>query len=189
MEIISAPAHQLNTTSKHALIALDQSSKAVGWVVFIDGVFESSGVLKPDPPDYDLLRVWMKDMIGQLRAEGNEVEVVVESVYLASYPVRDKKTGRIIMQPQAQTFKVLVQTQSHVWAATREMGIPVCEMTAFDAMKALTGINNIATKREVRKAAMIENAERLLGTTVTEHQADAYGLALAFLQNKQPATP
>jgi len=157
-----------------ALIALDQSSSAVGWVVFLNGVFESSGVLKPDPPHFDLLRYWVKDMVGTLKDDGYTVEVAVESIYMAIYGGR----------PQVQTFKVLAQTQAHIWAAARDMKVEVSEVTAYDAMKSLTGINKVATKRDVRKEAMIANATRLIGQPVSEHESDAYGLALAYLQRQ-----
>lgn len=161
-----------------ALVALDQSSHAVGWVVFLNGEFESSGVLKPDPPNFDLLRHWVKDMVGTLKNEGYDVTVAVESIYLAFFGGK----------PQAQTFKVLAQTQAHIWAAAREMGVEVVEVSAYNAMKTLTGINKVATKREVRKAAMIEAATEFIGQEVSEHEADALGIALCFLEQQQ-ATP
>ena len=158
-----------------ALIALDQSSTHVGWCVFLNGVFESSGVLKPDPPNYDLLRYWVKDMVGQLKAEGYEVTVAVESIYLAFFGGR----------PQAQTYKVLAQTQAHIWAAAREMHTEVVEISAYNAMRTLTGITKVATKREIRKAAMISHAKDFIGHEVSEHESDALGLALYWLEQEQ----
>lgn len=183
MDKITNP--KVDSNIPKALIALDQSSTNVGWVVFLDGVFESSGVLKPDPVDYDLLRFWVKDMIGTLKTDGYEVDVAVESIFLKSYPVKDKKTGKMKMQPQAQTFKVLAQIQAHVWASARDMGCKVTEITAFYAMKTLTGINEVATKTEIRKAAMKKHAEEFLGYEVSEHEADALGIALYFLEQQQ----
>lgn len=158
-----------------ALIALDQSSSAVGWVVFLNGEFESSGVLKPDPPDYDLLRGWVKDMTGTLQGEGYAVDVCVEGIYLKFFKGK----------PQVQTYKVLAQCQAHIWAASRDMGCKVTEVTAYDAMKTLTGINQVATKTEIRKAAMKEHAAEFLGYEVSEHESDALGIALYFLEQKQ----
>lgn len=160
--------------SKRALVALDQSSSAVGWCVFLDGDFESSGVLKPDKPDFDMLRLWVKDMVSTLQNEGYDTLVAVESIYLAIFKGK----------PQAQTFKVLAQTQAHIWAAARDMKANVVEVTAFDAMKTLTGINNIATKREVRKSAMMSAAKDLIGYEVSEHESDAIGIALACLRKQ-----
>lgn len=169
MTITSSPAN------RKALIALDQSSKAVGWVVFLDGEFESSGVLKPDPPNFDLLRTWVKDMVSSLRNEGYVPEVIVESIYLAFFGGK----------PQAQTFKVLSQTQAHIWAAARDSGVNVVEVSAYDAMRSLTGITKVATKREVRKEAMITAAKDFIGYDVSEHESDALGLALHFLETEQ----
>lgn len=172
MTIISPKTDNAN---RYALVALDQSSKAVGWVVFLDGAFESSGVLKPDPPNFDLLRLWVKDMVSTLKNEGYDVTVAVESIYLAFFGGK----------PQAQTFKVLAQTQAHIWAAARDSGVEVVEVSAYDAMHTLTGINKVATKREVRKAAMIDAAKEFIGYEVSEHESDALGLALYMMEQKQ----
>lgn len=143
------------------LVAFDQSSSHVGFAIFEKGAFAVGGDYKPDKPNYDALRNFVKNLV----SFGDTV--VLESVYLGLNP---------------HVYEELIRVQSHIWAAARDAGCSVNVVTPFEALKALTGITNPKTKSANRKAAMVEHAARLVGETVSEHQADAIGLALAYLR-------
>jgi Holliday junction resolvasome RuvABC endonuclease subunit len=157
------------------LLALDQSSTHVGYAIFKDGILAHWDEFKPDPPHYDALRTEVRRLI----LEHSIDTVVVETIYLAFFG------GKV----QAQVFKVLATVKAHIWAAARDAGCEVVEVSAYHAMKALTGITKVATKREVRKAAMIEGAFKLTGEVVSDHVADAVGLGLAYIQSLQVHVP
>ena len=157
------------------LLALDQSSTHVGYAIFKDGVLTHWDEFVPDSPNYDALRKFIKKTIKE-----NAIDIViVETIYLAFF------RGKV----QAQVFKVLATVKAHIWAAARDAGCEVVEVSAYHAMRALTGITKVATKREVRKAAMIEGALKLTGEAVSDHVADAVGLGLAYIQSLQVHVP
>lgn len=156
---------------RECLIAFDQSPLHVGRCIFLDSQPKSWGEYEPDPPHYDELRRWMRDMIGVFHSDGYHVTVILESIYLKFYGGK----------PQVDTYQKLCRIQSHIWAIAREMGADVVEITPYKAMAALTGIREITTKSEVRKAAMIASASKLVGETVSEHIADSVGLGIAYL--------
>lgn len=150
----------------------------------IGDVIESYGEERADPPNYDLVRDWVRDHIGTLQDEGYHVICVVEDLYLNYYPVRNNKTGRVERKPQVKVFETLVRVQSHIWAAARDMKCQVEVITPYEAMHVLTGITDVKTKREIRKAHMVKCASEMLGTTVSDHVADALGIGLAFLKKQ-----
>src|SRR3990172_9121384 len=173
----------LGDVVKESIFALDQSTKHIGFAIFLDGVLESYGEEMADPPDYDLVRNWTRDHIGTLQDEGYHVTCAVETLHLHYYPVKNPKTGRVERKPQVKVFEKLVRVQSHIWAASRDMKCPVVQVTPYDAMHVLTGISKITTKSEDRKAAMVLYATKIVGEAVSDHVADAIGIGLAHLSN------
>lgn len=157
------------------LLALDQSSTHVGYAIFKNGVLTHWDEFVPDPIHYDALRAEVRRLIAKHSID----TVVVETIYLAFFG------GKV----QAQVFKVLATVKAHIWAAARDAGCEVVEVSAYHAMRALTGITKVATKREVRKAAMIEGALKLTGEVVSHHTADSIGLGLAHLQSLSAHAP
>jgi len=143
-------------------VAFDQSASNVGWAKMVDGVFETGGVYKPDDkPDYDHLR----DFVRSIVSPGDTV--IVESIYFGINP---------------NTALELVRVQSHIWSEARRLGCDVVEIRPFAALKAFTGITSPRTKSKERKAAIVKSATLLLGEPVSEHFADALGLAWAYLK-------
>ena len=152
-----------------AIVALDQSTTKIGWVVLIGKDVESFGELDPDKPHYDLVRTWIRDMAGTLMAQGYKVTVVVEDVYLATWNSK----------PQVHVYDVLLSIREHIHAATRDIGAGYLVVKPYDALVALSGVTDPKTKRENRKRIMIAAAELTLNEKVSEHVADSLGLAFA----------
>jgi len=158
--------------SNMVILAFDQSQSTIGWVLMLGKDVHSHGQFKPDPIHFDKVREWVRGCIGQLIKDGFKLEnitVATEDVYLAHYNNK----------PQVHTLVTLLSIREHIHAASRDMGVNYLVITPFNAMNALTGINNIYTKREERKAAMMKSAELLLGEKVSEHEADALGVGMA----------
>jgi len=178
---------------KDAIFALDQSTTHIGHAIFLEGVLDIYGEGIADPPHYDLVRKWVRSHIKILQDDGYNVTCAVETLHLHYYPVKNNKTGRVDRKPQVQVFEKLVRAQSHIWAASRDMGCSVVQVTPYDAMRILTGISDIKTKREDRKTAMVLHASKMLGETVSDHVADAVGIGMAYLSNSngrvQPPAP
>ena len=144
------------------VVAFDQSTVSVGWVCMSNGVFETGGVFHPkEKPNYDDLRAFVRSIV----SPGDVV--VVESIYFGINP---------------NTALELVRVQSHIWATARDLGCLVEEIRPYASMRSLTGITSVKTKSKERKAAMVKYATLLLGEPVSEHFADALGLAWAYLK-------
>lgn len=162
--------------SKLALVSLDQSTANIGFSIFLDGVLESWGLLKPDWPRLDLVRAFVKDYCSQLKSEGYDVTICCESIYLGVNPL---------------TFRQLAILMGHIQAATYECGARFELVTANEALFALTGIQTSPkhpVKRPQRKALIIEAASSLAGEPLKEDVADSIALGLAHLKKQaEPA--
>jgi hypothetical protein len=153
-----------------AVLALDQSSSHVGWASFLNGKLESWGTLIPDPPNYNLLRAWVKDFIGQFRHEGYTVDVLCENVYF-------NKTN-------PHTFEVLCICRGHLHAATMDMNAGWTIVNSQHALSVFTGLP-ASTRREDRKKAIMMKASEITGERPNEHESDAIAIGFAFLHDKQ----
>jgi len=160
-----------------AILALDQSTSKIGWVVLIGNDVDSFGEFDPDKPHFDDVRAWVKDMAGTLKAQGHDVTVVVEDVYLAKY--YDSKTKQ--WRYQVHTYDVLHSIREHIHAAARDVGADYLVVKPYDAMVALSGVTDPKTKREDRKRIMKAAAELTLNEKASEHVSDALGIAFAAL--------
>ena len=154
---------------RRAVVALDQSTRMVGWAIFLENGknwrIESWGNHKPDPPDYDTLRVWLRDTIGTLQAQGYDVHVPIETVYVG---------------PNRNVSLILSHCQGYFHAIVREMSATYAEVTPAQSLKEMTGIT-ARLKREQRKEAMCRVALEVLGESVTDDIADAVGIGKAYI--------
>jgi len=153
------------TSTRYAVLALDQSSHTCGWSSWLDGQLEGWGEYEiMDYPTLDNFRGWIREFLEQFEAEGYLPVVVAETIYLGLNP---------------QTFKVLAWMQGNLNAAVRDVGRELVFISPNEALKTLTGKSKL--KRVDRKKAMIEAASKIAGKSVSNDEADAIGLGYAYL--------
>lgn len=161
------------------ILATDQSTKVVGWCTLVGKEPEDWGEYVPDPPHYNGLRGWIKDMIRSLYADGHRhIVVAVEDVYLAFF-----KPGK----PQVHVYQTLLSTREHIHAAAMDMSVrsdldfqlSYHVIKPYEALVSLSGVTNTRTKRKERKRIMTAAANAVLRDSVSEHTADALGIGLA----------
>lgn len=153
------------TSTRYAVLALDQSSHTCGWSSWLDGQLEAWGEYEiVDYPTLDSFRNWIREFLEQFEAEGYFPIVVAETIYLGLNP---------------QTFKVLAWMQGNLNAAVRDVGRELVFISPNEALKTLTGKSKL--KRVDRKKAMIEAASKIAGKSVSNDEADAIGLGYAYL--------
>lgn len=136
------------------ILALDISSVAIGWVIY-DGLVH----------DYGEIVLKHADINHRCRLARAGVELI-----LANHPSIDA----VAIEAPGGQFKGTVIPQCFVSGAIRsyiaELNIPICDVAAQHAKKALTGKGN-ADKALMQRAAQ---AYQITG----EHASDALGVAL-----------
>lgn len=148
------------------LLALDASTTAVGWSVFIDGEYEASGVFKPQGKDWRervrRIRVWldegftMPDLFYHILAAGDSGAIAYEIA-----------TGR---HGNVATDRKLGAVEWACWSVAEDWGLRWIAVTASE-VKA-SGCH----KRRLPVARAISGKEDIGGD-----EADAIGVALAAL--------
>ena len=157
---------------KRAILAIDQAVGAfsknththsmIGWAVILDGDIESFGEVDPDPPNYISVCAWLVDAIGTLKSQGYDVTVAIETVYAG---------------PNRDVSLKLSHIQGYVHGVAISLGVGYQEVTPLQSQKRLTGVTS-RVKSEDRKRLMVEAAERLMGESMSSHEADAIGIGL-----------
>lgn len=156
-----------------------KTKSAIGWALYIDGVYDSSGVEQPDPELFVNTRKWIKGMVEDLQTGDLEhrhfVVVGTESVYLG---------------PNKATFKKLIVAQTHIKAAASDAGAhTIMEISPQAAYSAITGTTSRQPKRKERKAAILKAAAIIINAKfgnafdereLTDDEADAVAVALAL---------
>ena len=139
------------------ILSLDVSSKCTGWAIYdMEGLLVDYGSFRPASL-LDFL-----DNISKLLLR-DVSSVICEEIYLG---------------PNRQTFKVLAKHQAIVELACLQHGIPLKLLSAIQWRKAL-GWPRL--KRAEAKKKAIVTAEELYGMKVTEDEAEAVCLALAYI--------
>lgn len=148
------------------LLALDASTTAVGWSVFIDGEYEASGVFKPQGKDWrervrqicDWLdwALWVDDI-----PEANLVNGEIDAI---AYEIATGRHGNVA------TDRKLGAVEWACWSVAEDWGLRWIAVTASE-VKA-SGCH----KRRLPVARAISGKEDIGGD-----EADAIGVALAAL--------
>ena len=167
------------------VIGIDQSasqkskSNKIGWSIHNeDGLFKV-GEIAPHFPHFDEEREWLRETIvmisGRPEYPYDDVTVGVETVYF------NKK----FCNPEM--FKNLISIKEHFHVVARDMGCRYEEITPIESFHALTGRGrNVAG---LRKEEMIEAFKLKYGEDVSDHIADADGIAEAIIKRQKKERP
>lgn len=145
-------------------------SACIGWALFRDGQFVSTGELTPDPPFFTRVRQWTRNKfkVIQTEDENPEITVGVETVYLGVNP---------------NVFLGLIQCQSHICAVTLDAGYSFRFVSPLESFQAATGYRSYrgkGTRKNDIRAAVIPRYS--LSDETSEHEIDAVAIAEAILK-------
>jgi len=145
-------------------------SACIGWALFKDGVFVSTGELTPDPPYFTRVRNWTRNKFKTITIEDPEANIIVgvESVYLGINP---------------NVFLGLIQCQSHICAVTLDASHSFRFVSPLESFQAATGYKSYrgkgTRKNDIRSAVIPRYS---LSEEISEHEIDAIAISEAILK-------
>lgn len=163
------------------VIGIDQSasqkSKAnkIGWAIYnSDGLFKV-GEIMPHFPHFDEEREWLRETIVMISARleypYDDVSIGLETVYF----------NNKFCNPEM--FKNLVSIKEHCHVVARDMGCEYFEITPTESFHALSGRGR--NTKGMRKEEIVAAFKDKYGEDVSDHVADAAGIAEAIIIRKQ----